>query len=196
MPAVSLVYREFPDVKMHWIVNDLWAPILRENPAVEETIRFPREQFRGLFGLMRSARWMKKHLGGLKPDLALDFQGLLRSGAMAKASGAELIIGMGDAREGSASFHDRTIPVPDTAVHAVDRYISLVEGLGVRREPGDPVEFPLPEGVAPSADALLPDHFILLHPFSRGEGKSMPPEPVMKSSSWKKRNNCWKTLGL
>jgi ADP-heptose:LPS heptosyltransferase len=43
-----------------------------------------------------------------------------------------------------------------------------------------PVVFPLPDGGPPAMPAgqPLPDKFILLHPFSRGAGKSLAPELV------------------
>ena len=54
--------------------------------------------------------------------------------------------------------------------HAVDRYLALVAALGIDSAP--PREWPLPPGTPPAGfDATAP--FILLHPFSRGAGKSL-----------------------
>jgi len=63
-------------------------------------------------------------------------------------------------------------------MHAVDRYLALTRKVTGLAE--DQIEWPLPEGKAPRAiagrDADL--RFVLLHPFSRGEGKSLTPEQV------------------
>ena len=59
--------------------------------------------------------------------------------------------------------------------HSVDRYLALVTALGI--ETAAPLEWPLPRGSAPAGfDATEP--FILLHPFSRGAGKSLTPAEI------------------
>jgi ADP-heptose:LPS heptosyltransferase len=56
-------------------------------------------------------------------DLALDFQGLLRSGLMSRASGAGAVVGMSDSREGARWFHGHVVPVRAGA-HAVERNLA------------------------------------------------------------------------
>jgi heptosyltransferase I len=112
--------------------------------------------------------WLKK-TRAIRPDLALDFQGLLRSAFIAKISGAKEIYGMSDAREGSRWFYDRVAKV-DRRGHAVNRYLKLAECAGATI--GESLRCSIPTGdPLPRFDEYPP--FILLHPFARGGGKSL-----------------------
>ncbi len=166
LPAVSVLKKQYPDAKLHWVVNTEWAPLLQGNPDLESIIEFPRRQWRGWRDLGKAQHWARETLGGLAPDLAIDFQGLLRSGLLAKASGAALKVGFRQAREGASFFYDIKVDIPDWKTkHAVDRYLDLVS------RSNEPIVFNLPEGDSvPGHDAT---GHILLHPFSRGQGKSL-----------------------
>ena len=105
----------------------------------------------------------------LRSDLALDFQGLLRSALIGKISGAKEIYGMSDAREGARWFYDRVAEV-NRHEHAVERYLKLAECAGGAI--GEPLHSQLPTGdPLPRFDEHPP--FILLHPFARGRRKSL-----------------------
>ena len=105
----------------------------------------------------------------MQPDLALDFQGLLRSALIAKVSGAKQIYGMSDAREGARLFYHRVAKV-NRHEHAVERYLKLAECAGGAVT--DQLRCPFPSGdKLPRFDEYPP--FILLHPFARGNGKSL-----------------------
>ena len=175
LPAVHLVKRTWPWVEVVWLVNPEFAPLLEGNPDVGEVVMFPRGEFRGLRGMGRFAGWLRglrERVGAV--DLALDFQGLLRSGLMSRASGAGEAVGMSDSREGARWFHGHVVPV-DSGAHAVERNLAMVRALGV----DGPVEFKLPEGSEPAGlGAAAAGGYVLLHPFSRGEGKSLSREQV------------------
>jgi heptosyltransferase I len=129
---------------------------------------FPRGEFRGLGAPKSLLPWLKK-TRAIRPDLALDFQGLLRSALIAKISGAKEIYGMSDAREGSRWFYDRVAKV-DRRRHAVSRYLKLAECAGATI--GEWLRCSIPTGdPLPRFDKYPP--FILLHPFARGGGKSL-----------------------
>jgi heptosyltransferase-1 len=105
----------------------------------------------------------------IRPDLALDFQGLLRSALMAKISGAKVIYGMSDAREGSRWFYHRVAKV-NRRGHALNRYLKLAECAGATISQW--LRCPIPSGdPLPRFDEYPP--FVLLHPFARGDGKSL-----------------------
>jgi ADP-heptose:LPS heptosyltransferase len=168
LPAVAAIRDAHPRAKITWVINPEFTSLLRGNRDVDHIHIFPRGEFRGL-GVPRSLMpWLKK-TRELQPDLALDFQGLLRSALIAKASGAKEIFGMSDAREGSRLFYHRTAKV-NRRDHAVERYLKLAELTGAKI--GEALRCPLPTGDAlPRFDEYPP--FILLHPFARGEGKSL-----------------------
>ena len=170
LPAVALVKKRWPHAHLRWLINPEWAPLLDGNPHVDEVVHFPRGQFRGPAGWARIPGWAKK-IAARKADLVLDFQGLLRSALIARLCRADggRIVGLSDAREGARHFYDQTVDV-SAQPHAVDRYLALVAALGIDTAP--PLEWPLPQGSAPAGfDATEP--FIILHPFSRGTGKSL-----------------------
>ena len=168
LPAVALVKRHWPNAHLRWLINPEWAPLLDGNPHVDEVVLFPRGQFRGPAGWMKIRAWARA-TAARKADLVLDFQGLLRSALIARLCRGGEIIGLSDAREGARLFYDRTAAVGGIH-HAVDRYLALVAALGIATAP--PLEWPLPQGSAPAGfDATAP--FVLLHPFSRGAGKSL-----------------------
>jgi len=173
LPAVSLVKRHWPEARLRWLINPEWAPLLAGNPHVDEVVIFPRGQLRGIAGLMKIPAWARQ-MGTRKADLVLDFQGLMRSALIAKLCRAEggRIVGLSDAREGSRLFYDQVADVGGIA-HAVDRYLALVDALGI--DSTAPLEWPLPAGNAPEGFSES-EPFVLLHPFSRGVGKSLTPK--------------------
>jgi ADP-heptose:LPS heptosyltransferase len=170
LPAVHLLKRTYPEMEIRWVVNTEWAPLLEGNPDIEEVILFPRKEFRGIPNLATLQGWFRR-LGRIKPDLALDFQGLLRSAVISKISGAILVNCLGDAELPCRLLADHIVPVVRSELHAVPRYLKLVEDMGV--DTSVPLEFPLPAGTRPPG-VDLPPRYLLVHPFSRGENKSIP----------------------
>ena len=83
LPAVAALAAR-PGVSVTWLVKERWAPLLRGNPAVAEILTsHPTRRF----------------------DTAYDFQGLMKSAVLARASGA------GPRRVGSATaLRTRTSP--------------------------------------------------------------------------------------
>ncbi len=168
LPCAAGIKRALPHIRLTWIVDERWQPLLAGNPYLDETVIFPRQRFRGLGGKLASVPWAFG-LRRLRPDVALDLQGLLRSGLMARLSGAGRIIGLADAREGARFFHSEITPV-QPGEHAVRRYLRSLETLGLPpvRDP----EFWLPDGQKPQRVGV-PENYVLIHPFARGKGKSL-----------------------
>lgn len=174
LPAVALIKRRWPAARLRWLINAEWAPLLDGNPHVDEVVIFPRSEFRGIAGWGKIVPWAISLRRSAKSDLVVDFQGLLRSALIARICGGEVIVGPSDAREGARFFYDETVDVSGHP-HAVDRYLALATALGV--ESKDVLEWPLPFGAAPVGfDAA--QAFVLLHPYSRGSGKSLGPAEV------------------
>jgi ADP-heptose:LPS heptosyltransferase len=168
LPVASAIHRAWPETRITWIVDPRWAPLLSGNPAIERLHLFPREAFRGISGFLKSIGWYRD-LRKLSPEVALDLQCLLRSGVMAACSGARQIFGLDDAREGAGFFYTRKIPVRRDE-HSVRRYLRSLPALGIN--PETPWDWNLPAGE--TCAALPPGgDYVVLHPFSRGAGKSM-----------------------
>jgi heptosyltransferase I len=174
LPAVAAIHDAHPDAEITWVINPEWAPLLRGNPDVDHVHIFPRGDFRGLGAPGGFFSWLRQ-TKQIRPDVAIDFQGLLRSAIIAKASGAKEIYGMSDGREGSRLFYRRVAKV-NRHEHAVERYLKLAECAGAKI--GQALRCPIPSGdPLPRFDEYPP--FILLHPFARGDGKSLS-NPVIE----------------
>jgi heptosyltransferase I len=172
LPAVALVKKRYPTARLRWLVNTEWAPLLEDNPDINEVIEFPRQRFRGLRGFARIAPWARQLRERAASDLVLDFQGLLRSALISRLCRTDggKIVGLSDAREGAGRFYDATVDVSG-AKHAVDRYLALVASLGHVAD--EPLHWVFPKGSPPPGHERLSEPFVLLHPFSRGKGKSL-----------------------
>ena len=168
LPAVAAVRDAHPRADITWIINPEWAPLLRGNQDINHVHIFPRGEISGL-GAPRSLFPWLKQTKELRPDLALDFQGLLRSALIGRVSRAKKVYGMKDAREGSRLFYSRSAKV-NRREHAVERYLKLAELAGAKI--GESLRCPIPSGdPLPRFDDYPP--YILLHPFARGDGKSL-----------------------
>ena len=175
LPAVAAVRDANPDAEITWVINPEWAPLLRGNRDINHVHIFPRGEFRAWRAPHRLLPWLAE-TRKLRPDVVLDFQGLLRSALIARVSGAGEIYGMSDGREGSRLFYNHVAPV-DRRAHAVERYLKLAEEFGAVVQ--QPLCFPLPSGdPLPHFDDGVP--FVLLHPFARGVGKSLNVEHIEK----------------
>ena len=167
LPCAAALRASLPQAKITWLVDERWRSLLEGNLDLTDTVVFPRQKFRGLAGKLRSIPWALG-LRDIRPDIVLDLQGLLRSGLMARLSGAPHIIGLADAREGARFFYHQTTPV-SPGEHSVRRYLRTLETLGLL--PIEPPRFSLPQGHLPPT--MAGQKFVLLHPFARGKGKSL-----------------------
>lgn len=170
LPAAEAIHRAAPRAKIDWLANAEWCPLLEGAPFLDRIVAFPRRELRGLGGLFRGHAWATRELRASGYDLAIDFQGLLRSAWLARR-GAARVVGFRRSREGAGLFYHRRVDVPDwSRRHAVDRNLVLAEALGA--PVGEPL-FSLPQGSPPAGLPELAGPPVLLHPFSRGAGKSL-----------------------
>ena len=143
LPAVAALKRHWPEARIKGLVNPEWAPLLRGTPHLSDVIEFPRRGFGGTFGWLKFPAWINTLKRRVRPDLVLDFQGLLRSAIIGRWSGGQ-VWGTSDSREGARWLHHHVVRVPARRepVHAVARGLALVEALGCPR-PAQ-LEWPLP----------------------------------------------------
>ncbi len=131
LPVLTALRARFPEAHISWIVNRGYAPILEGHPALDETIAFDRGALRKnwLRGGWEFARFLKR-LRSYRFDLAIDLQGLFRTGAMSFATGARTRIGLASAREGAMVCYSHRVEDRVGVAHAVDRYWRVIESLG------------------------------------------------------------------
>jgi len=92
LPALAAIRRGIPDAEISWVVEKRAAEILRGNPLIDslieiDTRRQNSEQPIGRF--LRGIRWQLRVLRGSRFHTALDFQGLMKSAAIAKLAHTE-----------------------------------------------------------------------------------------------------------
>ena len=168
LPAIASLREAHPHAEITWVINPELAPLLRGNPDVDHVYFMPRGEFRGLGAPKSLLTWLRK-TRAIRPDLALDFQGLLGSVLTAKISSAKEVCGMSSALAGASWFYDRVARV-DRRGHAVERYLKLAECAGATI--GESLRCSVPSGdPLPRFDPHPP--FVLLHPFARGQDKSL-----------------------
>src|SRR5229473_6343351 len=118
LPALAAIRRALPQANLSWVVERGSAEILRDNPILDRLIEVDTKALRrGLMSgeTLRAPRQQLRLLRASAFDLALDFQGLLKSATVARLSGARRIYGFArDAlREPPSRFLlHKTIPIP------------------------------------------------------------------------------------
>lgn len=109
-----------------WVVNAVYAPLLRYAADVDEVISFDRKHpVRGLWGVVRELR-------GREFDLVIDLTGLFKSALISRLAGGRLCLGPSFAREFSWLFYHRQVGSSDLNRHAVERYFDVVRALDVK----------------------------------------------------------------
>ncbi len=150
LPVAAALHAALPQARLVWIVERREAAVLRDNPALGEIVPVDTRSWRRARTPLAVAETtgalvaLRRHLRASRFDVAIDLQGLVKSGVITAATGAPLRIGFTAAhcREGlNALFTNQRVAPPPTARHVVDRYLSLVEPLGARARA---VEFALP----------------------------------------------------
>jgi ADP-heptose:LPS heptosyltransferase len=105
-----------PELRISWIVRDVFAPLVRNCEVVDRVYLFYRsEGVGGFLKLMREVRQTPF-------DFVFDMQGLLRTGLMTWRTRAATKVGRSDAREGAGFFYQRKVPLPSGGAqsHALD----------------------------------------------------------------------------
>ncbi len=150
LPAAAALHARLPGVRVAWVVERREAALLYGNAAVDEVVPVDTRGWRrcrtpvGAAAVAGALSELRRHLRGARFDVAIDLQGLLKSGLLVAATRAPLRIGFAAAhcRERiSALCTNRHVTPPAAARHVVEQYLALLEPLGVR---APSVEFPLP----------------------------------------------------
>jgi lipopolysaccharide heptosyltransferase I len=96
LPALAAMRRELPRAEISWVVERRAAEILRDNPFVDSLIEVDTKAMRRwpMSGeTLLAPRQQLRRLRASSFDLALDFQGLLKSATIARLSGARRTYG-------------------------------------------------------------------------------------------------------
>ena len=175
LPAVARLKCSFPNAHVTWAVESHWASLLKANPYVDEVVPVPLAQWRknpASLSTWTSFRDFRRRLRRSKFDLAIDFQGLLKSAVVTYFSRADRVFGfekeMVRERLAASFYSDR---VASHSEHVVERNLDLATAVGAAK---GPLIFPVPRGKPGSA---LPDgDFVLAGPMAGWTSKQWPAE--------------------
>ncbi len=185
LPVLPLLRERFPEGEISWLVEKKYQPLLLKNPFIERLITVDTLRWRkkllslSTYGeLSSSVRELRRG----RFNLAIDFQGLIKSGLLTFLSGAPLRLGFGkvDLREPwSSIFLNRSRSSAPQEIHIVDKNLGLLKPLGIDSKR---VEFPLV--VSEEADRYVNDglhalklaEFIIINPGGGWRSKRWSPE--------------------
>jgi heptosyltransferase-1 len=160
LPVLPDIRRRYPDAVISWVAEKRSAEILRENPLIDNLIEVDTRSMRGrkvVENVLFEGSKQLKNLRQFEFDIAVDFQGLLKSALIAKLSGAKVRWGFSrlDLREpASRVFYTNTVKLPPK-MHVVRQNLALIESaLGLEPTEGN-LEFPIATTEGDRTEAAL-----------------------------------------
>jgi ADP-heptose:LPS heptosyltransferase len=176
LPALAALHRD--GWEADWLVEPASRVLLDDNPALARVVTAPSRRDFGWGVALATARALRVH----RCDVALDFQGLWKSAAWARVSGARRVVGWSRAarREPASALLAGERVEWSGGGHVIDKNLALLRPLGI--EAVGLREFPLPlsaESVA-RVDAGLSGlggaRIAILNPGGGWESKLWPAE--------------------
>ncbi len=139
LPALEAIKKTYPDSDITWVVEEAAAGILDGHPLISRLLISRRKAwtrmlinpvtlFQGLANIIRFFH----ELRSTRYDVAIDFQGLLKSGILIGLARARRKIGFDRTRELSHLFLNERLPAYDIEKHALERYLDVARYLGAR----------------------------------------------------------------
>src|ERR671919_709316 len=133
LPALAALRAAMPQAEISWVVERRSSEILRDNPLLDRLIEVDTKALRrGLMSgeTLRAPRQQLRRLRASAFDVALDFQGLIKSASIARLSGARRVFGYSRRalREpASRLLLTKSIVVPEN-VHVIRKNLALASG--------------------------------------------------------------------
>ncbi len=154
LPAYSALRKKNPVKRISWVVENKGKQILELVPGIDKVITIRAKGYR----ITQMRFWQEiLHLKHENCNVALDFQGLAKSGLITFLSRAQKRIGFHrkNLKEPIASFFytDRLCKIPEN-IHVITKNIKLLSMLGIQEKT---YEFPItiPDGITESVKMKL-----------------------------------------
>jgi lipopolysaccharide heptosyltransferase I len=172
IPAAAALRRAFPAATIDWLVEAKHAPIVSLVTAIDRAIVLERATFDGWLRVTHVLRRTDY-------DVAIDFQGLLKSAVLARASGAARVVGFSiwHLREKTARpFYSTAAPAEGG--HVIRKNLRLLRAVGVNDES---ILFPIADVSSPALETLrqrlsAERPFALINPGAAWPNKRWPAE--------------------
>jgi len=171
IPAAAALRTAFPFARIDWVVDARHAPFAELVTVVDRVVRLEEPSVAAWVDLVRRLR--PSHY-----DVALDFQGLMKSAVLARASGASRVVGFSvwHLREKSARPFYTEVDAAEHPAHVIRKNLTLLSTVGVQ---STAIEFPLAR--VPSAarerirEEIASRPFALINPGAAWPNKRWPP---------------------
>jgi heptosyltransferase-1 len=176
LPALAAVRRAVPGAEISWAVERGAAEILRDNHFLKTLIEMDTRGLRRwpMSGeTLAATRRQLRRLRASPFDLALDFQGLIKSAFVARLSGARRRVGFARAslREPASRFLLTELVEVPAHTHVIRKNLALAAGALGLELPTDADSFEFPIAVSPEHEREAEDvvqqigqRFIILNP--------------------------------
>ena len=188
LPVVHALKRCFPSCRIGWIVEQSYAALLVQDPAVDVVypLHIPSTSnpgsgwmsfFQAFIATLRILRRLRTALHAAPYDFVLDLHSSFRSGLFSLMNPQGVRVGFSDARELNTFFQHNLIKMTPDAVHAVDKNLLFCTFFGCEVMPTD---FHLCSSSADeqTVDRFLTesgisavDHFVYVNPTARWQSK-------------------------
>lgn len=129
LPVAYALKETFPQARLTWIVEKPAYELVVGHPFIDEVILFEKIRLRSLAGMKSYLPELVHNLKQKHFDLALDLQGLMKSGIIAWLSGAPQRLVYCHTREFSDWF-SRKVCGPHQGGHIIEQYLDVVRALG------------------------------------------------------------------
>src|SRR5215813_2508329 len=215
LPAASLLRKHFSDARISWVVDPRASALLENSPVIDEVIQLntrtlrkgllngsPNSELKAQLQKLRNGTTSN---GFARSDIAIDFQGLIKSGLVAYASGASRRIGFcaKDLRERASQMFltEQVDTTPRT--HVIEKNLALAHS-AIDSAPSPQSEiatdhrydFPISvseqdEQFADAAIQNLSGPFAIINPGGGWPTKLWPVERYAELADW-----LWSDCGL
>ena len=190
LPAVIALREKFPHAVIGWVIEERWAELLCTLPYARSGQRSPQKPVVDRIHTVDTKIWRKSlfstqtaeriaaALSELRAghyEVAIDFQGAIRSALIARCSGAPVIFGFSHPRENIASvFYTRRIEV--RSGHIVEQNMRLSEAVARQSLPTPQVELPFDPATDEQIDQTYSGQLVILNPGAGWGAKQWPTE--------------------
>lgn len=133
LPVLHGLRARYRQAKIDWLISSPLMPLVEGHPELDEAIPFDRQRYgrmgRGSGATRDFVRFVRE-LRARRYELAIDLQGLFRTGFLSWASGAPVRVGLRRSREAAWLFYTDRAGTADLEIHAVDRNYAVAGLLG------------------------------------------------------------------
>lgn len=148
LPSLAAIRAEMPDAEIGWVAEKRSAEILRGNELIDRLIEVDTRSLRSgkvVAEILPRFREQFRALRRTRFDIAIDFQGLLKSAAIAKLSGAKRRYGFarGSLREPASRIFLNHGVEADGQVHVIRKNLKLAAEALKIWVPDEDFEFPI-----------------------------------------------------